>query len=254
MPSTTSFDVSRIFASPFTTLFLPQALVANYAATHTTRGSLSRWSCFVALVAIYMIELYRHWWLASPICDTWVASSVGGMAFWNCVTFFDRLLIRDWDYEHYYPKAGSNNGMTQFKGSRQSFAAEVIASPRGAGTWWEVTNVPPPWSGRMTKEWFILSRSFMALVCWISHNMLVDVMYSNRYGSFVLNDHGSLARELEVRIVSFFSSWIRLYLAGNAFHLAGTLVACVFDEDHFNTARPMFGSIKRASTLRGIWG
>ena len=210
MSTTTTIPItsllSRIFTSPFLTIYLPQTLLVNYAASHTSRGSVTRWTCFLAVVSLYMAQVYRFCWLGSPISNTWVASTAGGMGVWNCVTFFDCLIARGWDYEHYYPNDRIASGGTQYKGSRKEFANEAIASPRGVGAWWEVKGVPSGRVGRMTKEWFCVSRGLMVVAFWISYNISVDVIYSERYGrkTFVLGGHDSFARELEVRAMTTF--------------------------------------------------
>ncbi|KAK3629216.1 hypothetical protein LTR56_005092 [Elasticomyces elasticus] len=248
--------ISRVFTSPFITTYLPQALLVNYAASHTSSGSIARWTCFFAMVGLYLTQVYRHIYLNSPISDTWVASACGGMGFWNCVTFFDRLIGRGWDYEHYYPKGKSPSGETQYKGSRKEFANEAIASPRGVGTWWEVKGVPAEWSSKMSREWFCVSRGLMVVPFWILYNMLVDTIYSEPYRqkSFHLGIHETWVRELEVRAMTTFNFFTRLYLAMNLFVLAGTIIGCLFDGDSFKTAKPLYGNIQDAYSLRRFWG
>ncbi|KAK1042997.1 hypothetical protein LTR74_018470, partial [Friedmanniomyces endolithicus] len=248
--------ISRVFTSPFITIYLPQALLVNYAASYTSRGSITRWVCFLAIIGLYMAQVYRHCWLDSPVSNTWVASAAGGMGFWNIVTFGDRLLCRGWDYDHYYPKDKVASGKTQFQGSRKEFANEAIASPRGVGAWWEVKGVPAAWSSKMTKEWFWVSRGPMVVAFWIAYNLFVDVIYSERYGhkSFVLGAHESFAREFEVRAMTTFNFFTRLWLAMNLFVLLGTIVGSFFDGESFERAKPLYGSIEQAYTLRRFWG
>lgn len=247
---------SRVCTSPFLTVYLPQGLLANYAASHTSRGSITRWACFLVATSLYGAQLYRFWWLDSPISDTWVASAAGGMGFWNLVTFFDRLIGRGWDYEHYYPPGRSPSGGTQYKGSRKDFAGEAVGNPRGTGTWWEVKGVPQQWTGKPSTRWFCVTRGLMVVTFWVAYNVLVDVMYSERYGhqAFVLGGHDTFARELEVRAMTFFNFFARLYLAMNLFVLAAVVMGCLFDEDGLKTTKPLFGSISQTYTLRLFWG
>ena len=40
----------------------------------------------------------------------------------------------------------------------------------------------------------------------------------------------------------------------NLFVLTATIVGCLFDEESFKAAKPLFGSIEQAFTLRLFWG
>lgn len=252
--------LSRILTSPFLTTYLPQIVVSNYAAGYTPRRSVRRWLCFLVVIGIYVAQVHRLWWRGSPISHTWVAAAAGGLGFWNCVTFFDRLLVRGWDYEDYPPAIVADGkpkrSSRKFNGSRTQFANEAIGSARGVGTWWEVKGVAPGFGEGMTMEWYCLSRGPMLVACWLSYNALVEVLFSERYGNgaFVIGGQQSFARELEVRVMATFNHFTRLYLAMNLFTMLGTIVTCCFDRSSLKATKPLFGSLKDAYTLRLFWG
>lgn len=254
--------IARILTSPLVCTYAPQALIINFAAAKTDRGSNSRLACFIAVVGIYVAQLRRLCWLRQPISHTWVAAAAGGLGFWNCVTFFDRLIARAWDYEHYYPPAKPKSGRqgkseTTFRGTRAEFANEAVASARGVGTWWEVKGVPANRTKKLTRAWFCASRGIAIIFCWFAYNALVEVLFSERYGktAFALDVHETWLRELEVRVMTTWNHYTRLYLAMNLFTMLAMVVSCLIDGgETLRNSKPLFGAISDSYTLRLFWG
>ena len=131
-------------------LFLSSSILSAKIATHTSRGSLTRYAAVPILTLIAWLYLQS---LRSHSGSTgWIAIASTGGVFWIIASFINKLILKGWDYEHYQPTDHKAKDFTKdgpemqrlgkYPGTRKEFGSEVTGRPRGAGLWWEVKNVP----------------------------------------------------------------------------------------------------------------
>lgn len=258
------------------TIFFTSILVFTLTAAHTSRDSKFR---YVTLAFLFLPAYALPLSLASYAQTTgWFGRVPAGAAAWNIVACFERLIWRDWDYEHYYPardvdsekldRAKDENwkgASTQYQGSRMDFASEVTGCARGVGLFWEVKNVPyfcklrPLFVPSLLAFWIVQTGAIIS--CYYSHNATVDAMLGVDHKYLDAARIPLLTRlpevsyqELKARVIASLGYWIVQHNMLQFFYSVFAIISVTLNPSDIKSWRPTFGDFRDAYTIRNFWG
>ena len=258
------------------TLFVLSNAVVSYTAAFTDRSSHLRYVAVIFLLVLaYVIPIS----LARFVGTTgWLGRVAAGSMFWNCIICFDRLILREWDYEHYgsygegdtssedATKGGdTRKGRARFTGTRMEFGSEVSGLARGVGRFWQVKNVPcfsnqnpelVPTTGA-----FILVQILSMVACYYFNNLTVAITFNldsrqiNSGHEYVFTRLAEISKsELQVRAIASIGYWVIQYCNMQFFYSLFSLVGAISSPKQIKYWRPLFGNPEKAYSLRNYWG
>lgn len=96
---------------------------------------------------------------------------------------FDRVLLRQWDYETDY-LGHLDVPERERKVSRREFGKQATGSVRGAGTMWETANLPhfdeTDHGFVPSRTTFLMRHGAAILICYYASSLLADVKVSRK--------------------------------------------------------------------------
>lgn len=268
-----------MFSHPLSLLLFNNA-VFTLTAAFTARKSGLRYVVLALMIGVVVLGLSRT---AYTVPTTgWIGRIPAGALFWTVVLFFDRLILREWDWENYGPtlavraenmSAEENDAFDERRGQdsliveRLAFGQEVSGEQRGIGNFWEVKSVPP-FSSKDPRphilpplELFIARSAISLLLCSIVHDYAVDAQLSLNQNLVqpplvpLLSRYWQVtAEELKANFVSTVGYWTVQYCMMQVFYSLFAIIAVCTAPSDLKLWRPLFGSIGLAFTLRGFWG
>ena len=257
-------------------LFLTSNIILTLTAAFTKRDSPLRFAALSLLVSIAIIFPTS---LTSFAKTTgWSGRIPAGAALWNCVTCFDRLILRKWDYEHYGSVEDDSQGApgkpkdrasqakdTQYAGSRIDFGSDVSGLARGIGHFWQVKNVPhfstqnPNLVPSVVA--FVLVQGVAVVACYFIHNLTVAVTFNldlhlldSKYIPLLSRLQDVATLEVMTRFVASIGYWILQYTLLQFHYSLFGLTAVVSNPKYIQLWRPIFGNPADAYTIRNFWG
>jgi hypothetical protein len=244
-------------------LFIAGQLVSTATAAFTQKGSLLRPFAFLVTVAISWLGLSNF---QDYIQTTgWAGRSLASAICSIPNILFDRLIIRKWAYGSDYLGPVEASSDERKRQSRWEFGSEVSGSTRCTGSAKEASNVPhfsegdpryvPPLSA------FLLRHLCLVVGLYHLHTLCIDMQLRSDQ-AFLEDTHISfLSRitdvsleEIVTRVRISVAYWVALYCFCQFFYSLFALTNVALKPTELRLWRPLFGSIKTSSTMRGYWG
>lgn len=256
--------------------FLTSTITVSLTAAYTARSSPFR---YVSLALITLCAFI----LPSSVktfagATGFFARTVAGTGFWNIVTFYDRLILRAWDYDHYGPTAEDRKELpvdfdqpraqdvaSRFPGTRMDFGSEVAGTARGTGLFWEVKNVPYFIHNRPSyvpsRTVFLFVQTAVVVACYLLHNATVKLVCNVDPKYMSPERVPLLARfpqitmeEMSARVIISLGFWVGTCTMIQCFYSIFAMLGTIANRKDIRLWRPMFGSLTDAYTVRGFWG
>jgi hypothetical protein len=265
-------------------LVIASTTIFHQTGALTTSYSPARYPAFLALVIIaYLLPWSLRYFIGTT---GWPGRVMAGGGFVCCASFFDKMFIRRWEYEHYYPEAlttqtkpaespkDANRSMNspqgveclaaQYRGTRTEFATEVTGA-RAIGTFWQAKNVPnfspedPDFIPSRTA--FMLVQAIAVLGCFWTHNLAVDWILSIDKAYLTLEratlfpDASLLTlADLKARVIVTLAFWISQYCMLQFFYSLAAFLSNPKTPQDIKMWPPLFGLPRNADSIRDFWG
>ncbi|KAI9706837.1 MAG: hypothetical protein M1812_008212 [Candelaria pacifica] len=203
------------------------------------------------------------------------------------VMYIDRILMKKWSFRtglvdpDHHPKKGSHEASTEQIttqveketiakpdgfGARLGYGFAVMDSARGAGTPWEVKNLPH-FSTRdpsyvPSQSVFLLRNALAIVICYFGHNYFMsgpfwgsnDILLTSPYIPFLsrLGDVSTAEIVLRARVtLMYFTSQ---YCFLQFFYSLAAVANVSFKPQDLPLWRPLFGPFSEMYSVRQFWG
>ena len=271
----------RLLSNPFIVWYLGnviQALVAGFTGPQSSLRPVG--FVLLSIFAWYNVSTFPARYTTTGTIGRCICGSFACMP----IIYFDRLIVRKWVYGdgqaciEESPKekpdskdekpSGANenaNGKVPSFGTRFKYGLDIGNSQRGMGLPWQVKNVPQ-FSSRdpnyvPTRYQFLARKFLTVVVCWVAHDIFIDVQLKlNRvlmfpgYVPFLARLSRVSREEVIVRVISSISYWIVQYCMIQFFYGLAAIMSVSQNPKDLKLWRPLFGSFSDAYTLREFWG
>jgi hypothetical protein len=242
-------------------LFLLGNQLLGLTLSFTKKNSPLRIQAF--LISILLGYLAFKSWPHFIQSKSWPGPFLAGGIFGNVNLMFDRVLLRQWDYETDY-LGPLDVPEKERKVSRREFGKQATASVRGAGTAWETANVPhfdeTDHDFVPSRTTFLMRHGAAIVFCYYVSCLLADVKVSRKsftgdeYIPFFTRLSDISTEEVISRVILCLAYWASTYTLIQTLFSLGAVMGVLTKPQELKYWRPLFGSVGTVYTLRNFWG
>jgi hypothetical protein len=243
-------------------LFLVENTVSTATAAYTGKHSILRPISFVICIAISWLAISTfHDYIQTT---GWAGRTIAGAIFTVPNLVFDRLIVRNWNFEEDCLGPLEQKRDDRTKQSRWEFGSQVSSSTRCVGSSKEAANIPhfstqdPHYVP--TRTTFLLRHFCLVISCYHLNTFAIDTqlrvnqtLLSKSW--ITLSQSRSISlEEVYTRVIITITYWTAQYCFLQLFYSVFAIIGAIFKPSELKLWRPFFGSIKTSYTIRNFWG